>query len=195
MISALAGELNLGACFITLSSAAMTDQILIEALRKLHKPCILIFEDIDALFHNRTANTRAMLTFSGLLNAVDGLVSAEGVLIIMTTNHKNRLDPALLRCGRVDRHFMFDLPGPAEIAQLFRSFYSHEDMAEEKMNVISLKFASKVMARPEPAARSLATLQQHFIYCRRDDAETAFGKLDEFFETNFHQVHSSLGFH
>ncbi len=42
------------------------------------------------------------LTFSGFLNAIDGVRSQEGRIIIMTTNYKEKLDPALLRPGRVD---------------------------------------------------------------------------------------------
>ena len=50
---------------------------------------------------------RAMqVTLSGLLNMVDGLWSSSGHerILIFTTNHKDRLDPALLRPGRMDMH-------------------------------------------------------------------------------------------
>jgi chaperone BCS1 len=45
------------------------------------------------------------VTLSGLLNAVDGLWSCckEEHIIVFTTNHKERLDPALLRPGRMDK--------------------------------------------------------------------------------------------
>lgn len=45
------------------------------------------------------------MTLSGLLNAVDGLWSCCGEehIIVFTTNHKDRLDPALLRPGRMDK--------------------------------------------------------------------------------------------
>lgn len=46
------------------------------------------------------------LTLSGLLNFIDGLWSCCGDerLIVFTTNHKDKLDPALLRPGRMDVH-------------------------------------------------------------------------------------------
>lgn len=46
------------------------------------------------------------LTLSGLLNFVDGLWSSCGDerIIVFTTNHKDKLDPALLRPGRMDMH-------------------------------------------------------------------------------------------
>ena len=41
-------------------------------------------------------------TFSGLLNALDGVVATEERLIFMTTNHIARLPPVLIRPGRID---------------------------------------------------------------------------------------------
>ena len=45
---------------------------------------------------------RSGVTFSGLLNAIDGVASQEGRLFFMTTNHIEKLDPALIRPGRCD---------------------------------------------------------------------------------------------
>jgi len=42
------------------------------------------------------------LSLSGLLNAIDGVAAAEGRLLFATTNHLERLDPALSRPGRMD---------------------------------------------------------------------------------------------
>lgn len=46
------------------------------------------------------------VTLSGLLNVIDGLWSSCGEerIFIFTTNHKEKLDPALLRPGRMDMH-------------------------------------------------------------------------------------------
>ena len=44
------------------------------------------------------------VTFSGLLNALDGVRSQEGRILMMTTNHREKRDPALLRPGRADVH-------------------------------------------------------------------------------------------
>ncbi len=178
-IRALAGEQRLKACFMSLSHKHFGDHTLIEALAKIPKPCVLVFEDIDALFDKRKNKSESTLTFSGLLNAVDGIVSTEGTLIMMTTNHIDRLDPALLRCGRIDRRFEFSLPGHNEVARYFRTFYPDSPME------YSTRFADLVFEREEKMARSLATLQQHFIYCRGESAETALDKVDEFFKAYF----------
>ncbi|KAK7272579.1 hypothetical protein RJT34_29272 [Clitoria ternatea] len=73
---------------------------------------ILVIEDIDCTIklQNREENKEAVndgvkkVTLSGLLNAIDGLWSCCGEerIIVFTTNHIERLDPALLRPGRMD---------------------------------------------------------------------------------------------
>jgi mitochondrial chaperone BCS1 len=70
---------------------------------------IVLLEDIDAAFPNREESGEVQgiqhssdVTFSGLLNVLDGVAASEERLIFMTTNHIERLDPALIRPGRVD---------------------------------------------------------------------------------------------
>ncbi|CAN6294642.1 unnamed protein product [Urochloa humidicola] len=50
-------------------------------------------------------DTKSKVTLSGLLNFIDGLWSACGEerLIVFTTNHVDKLDPALIRTGRMDK--------------------------------------------------------------------------------------------
>ncbi|KAG5543271.1 hypothetical protein RHGRI_016121 [Rhododendron griersonianum] len=62
-------------------------------------------------FHNGAVKVKLTwalrtITLSGLLNFIDGLWSSCGDerIIVFTTNHKDRLDPALLRPGRMDLH-------------------------------------------------------------------------------------------
>ncbi|XP_010453976.1 PREDICTED: AAA-ATPase At5g17730-like isoform X1 [Camelina sativa] len=76
---------------------------------------ILLIEDIDRAvdLHTRLqpkthedSKGSATLTLSGILNCIDGLWSSCGDerIVIFTTNHKERLDQALLRAGRMDMH-------------------------------------------------------------------------------------------
>ncbi|XAR61727.1 hypothetical protein NMG60_11016230 [Bertholletia excelsa] len=75
---------------------------------------VLVIEDIDCNvgLQNRESENEARtvdedkITLSGLLNFIDGLWSCCGDerIIVFTTNHKDRLDPALLRPGRMDVH-------------------------------------------------------------------------------------------
>jgi hypothetical protein len=70
-------------------------------------PCCLVFEDLDAMI---TAKNRSFF-----LNQVDGFEQNDGILTLATTNHPERLDPALVnRPSRFDRKYLFDLPAPGE---------------------------------------------------------------------------------
>ncbi len=70
-------------------------------------PCVLVLEDLDSLVtqHNR----------SFFLNEMDGFAANGGILTLATTNHPERLDPAIVhRPSRFDRTYHFDLPAVAE---------------------------------------------------------------------------------
>lgn len=176
-IRALAGTLEVAACFMSLGDYKIGNGELQDALSSLPPcPSMLVIEDVDALFNETRKNDGpSPLTFSALLNALDGLVSADGVLTVMTTNHLDRLDAALVRAGRVDRRFCFKPPTTEQIKALFLSFYPD---AKEKL---ATNFADAVFARPEKEARSIATLQELFIYTRKKTAEESVELLDHFF--------------
>lgn len=63
------------------------------------------------------------VTLSGLLNVIDGVAATEGRILVMTTNHAEKLDPALLRPGRVDMTINFGYTSEADIKELFTSIY------------------------------------------------------------------------
>ncbi|KAF2483299.1 BCS1 N terminal-domain-containing protein [Neohortaea acidophila] len=63
------------------------------------------------------------ISLSGLLNAIDGVASHEGRVLIMTTNHPEKLDAALVRPGRVDRRVKFALAKKPQIEELFYRMY------------------------------------------------------------------------
>lgn len=66
-------------------------------------PCVVILEDLDALIND--------FNRSFFLNQVDGLANNDGLLLIGTTNHFDRLDPGLsTRPSRFDRKYEFDDP-------------------------------------------------------------------------------------
>lgn len=177
-IRALAGALEVSACFMSLGDYKIGNGELQDALRTLPPcPSMLVVEDVDALFtETRKSDSPSPLTFSALLNALDGLVSADGVLTVMTTNHLERLDPALIRAGRVDRRFCFKAPTKEQMRALFLSFYP------DAPHKLANEFAEGVFVRPEKEARSIATLQEHFIFTRKKTARESVDALDDFFK-------------
>ena len=72
-------------------------------------PCLLIIEDID------TQITPDKLSY--FFNEVDGLENNDGVLMVATTNHLDKLDEGLKRPSRFDRRYLFPLPEEAERTQ------------------------------------------------------------------------------
>lgn len=125
---------HLGKPVYALNLASITqDSVLMEAFAEVPQDAILLVEDVDAI---RIARSRAgkeakkegssglgMTTLSGLLNAIDGVAAPEGRLLVMTSNHPEHLDPALVRPGRIDLHEWFDLLGPDEIRRMFLRFH------------------------------------------------------------------------
>lgn len=69
----------------------------------------------------------AGLSLSALLNVIDGVAASEGRILVMTTNHAEKLDPALLRPGRVDMSVVFGYAETPDIKELFSAIYSTLD--------------------------------------------------------------------
>jgi chaperone BCS1 len=63
------------------------------------------------------------ITLSSLLNVIDGVASSEGRILVMTTNHVDRLDEALIRVGRVDMQVFLGYSTQENIKNLFVSIY------------------------------------------------------------------------
>ncbi|KAJ2892553.1 hypothetical protein MKZ38_009620 [Zalerion maritima] len=131
-IQALAGELDYSVAMINLSEMGMTDDRLAYLLTKLPKRTILLLEDADAAFVNRRQKdadgySGAAVTFSGLLNALDGVAAGEERIAFLTTNHIDRLDPALIRPGRVDMMCHIGEATKYQAAQMWDRFYGDMD--------------------------------------------------------------------
>ncbi|GFH15661.1 uncharacterized protein HaLaN_11929 [Haematococcus lacustris] len=76
LVTALAGSLAMDIYVVTLSSPAMTDETLRQLLNTAGEKCCLLLEDVDAAFVGRegqAGGTAGAITFSGLLNAIDGV--------------------------------------------------------------------------------------------------------------------------
>ncbi|KAF9130152.1 hypothetical protein BGW39_003389 [Mortierella sp. 14UC] len=123
-IHALAGELGLNIYVVNLSSKNLTDDTLSELVSDTPSRCLLLIEDVDAAFIQRASKDAATgITFSGLLNSVDGVSAQEGRMLCMTTNHLERLDEALIRPGRVDVRAKFGKATRSQAEELFIKFF------------------------------------------------------------------------
>ncbi|KAG0248773.1 hypothetical protein BG011_009927 [Mortierella polycephala] len=123
-IHALAGELGLNIYVVNLSSKNLSDDTLSELVSDTPSRCLLLIEDVDAAFIQRESKDAATgITFSGLLNAIDGVSAQEGRMLCMTTNHLDRLDEALIRPGRVDVRARFGKATQSQAQELFVKFF------------------------------------------------------------------------
>ena len=130
VIRAIASELDLDIATLDLGRNGLSDDGLREAMLSAPTRTILAIEDIDAAFRERTGMATGV-SFSGLLNAIDGVASQEGRALFMTTNHPERLDPALIRPGRADLHIELGLVGPDAATRLFQRFFpDRSDLAD-----------------------------------------------------------------
>ena len=128
--------------------SSLTDAKFFEGLRDLPKKSILVLEDIDCLFQERKKNDemKNMITFSSLLNALDGMLTKHGLITIMTTNYKIHLDKALIRPGRVDYILHFDFIRKTEMKAMFLRFVyvdadiKKEEFKKEEREAIFTKF-------------------------------------------------------
>ena len=127
----LAGALKLDVCMLNLTSENLDDNSLAGHLRDAPINAVILLEDVDAVFTERSAvagtgsagGKRSGVSFSGLLNALDGVASQEGRLFMMTTNHLERLDPALVRPGRCDVKVELKKASKVQMSRLLKRFF------------------------------------------------------------------------
>jgi chaperone BCS1 len=119
---------------------------------------------------------------------VDGVGSAEGKIIIITTNNATKLDPALLRPGRIDKRFKIDFADKNEIEEMFLKYFPGKT---KKAGL----FRDSIMGNNV----STAEIQQHLIKyhhsaelaCKNryevvDNAQSKEAKSDKSQETAMH---------
>lgn len=170
-IHALASVLNVGLYSLNLTIAALDDCILINLIRDVGRQSIVAIEDIDRIFdHQDVNNTDSSVSFAALLNVLDGLLTKEGILFIITCNHVDRLSDAIRRSGRIDKEFEFPNAKPPVAKSMFLSFYpEHKQEAEQ--------FAKHVKHQDKPP--NMATLQEFFVRNRKRSAPEAIQTLQE----------------
>lgn len=127
LVVALAGQFKRPLYVISLGSVT-NDETLLSAFNSVPKYGLLLIEDVDCAGVTTLRTTgddqeAKGVTLSGLLNVIDGAIAADGRLLVMTTNHPEKLDPALVRPGRVDQKVVFASLQRAEVIRMYRRFY------------------------------------------------------------------------
>lgn len=126
---------------------------------------ILLLEDIDCIDSatNRDKSTQnsdkfdAKVSLATLLNGIDGIVPLDNTIIIMTTNKKYKLDPALIRTGRIDKQYEFNYADRYQAQKLFQLHYPDS-------NGYSEEFANKFLGN-----KTTSDLQELFLSNKMED--------------------------
>ncbi|XP_073124240.1 AAA-ATPase At2g18193-like [Henckelia pumila] len=136
LVAAMANYLKFDVYDMDLSSLRSNSELRRILLSTTNRS-IIVIEDIDCGLGmvNRDAkpkgdeSSKTKLTLSGLLNFIDGLWSTCGDerIVIFTTNHKEKLDPALLRPGRMDSHIHMGYCTPEGFDILASNYLGIED--------------------------------------------------------------------
>lgn len=149
----------------------------------------------------QNSGSATSVSLSGLLNAIDGVSSQEGRILIMTTNSPESLDKALIRPGRVDMHIAFELPSKVDMQELFLSMYQDdttgvvhggeltnaneeaEKKDDQRLESLAGKFAESMPERKF----SLAALQGFILQYKRSP-EDACNKAAEWAEITLRKM-------
>jgi len=117
----LANEFNLDLYFLPVSDLK-DDAELMGRVREVPSRSILLLEDVDTV-SSMTDRDAEGVTMSGMLNVLDGVATPHGLITLLTTNHKEKIDSAILRPGRVDLHLHVGHPDKEQATRLFETFF------------------------------------------------------------------------
>lgn len=126
LVRALASEFGLDLWYISLSDLK-AESSLMGLLAEVSPRSMLLLEDIDTIqiTHERDTS-QGTISMSALLNALDGVATPHGLITMMSTNHFDKLDPALTRAGRMDMVEKINYPTLEVVRDLFRHFYGRD---------------------------------------------------------------------
>ena len=149
LVSALAAHFGLS--IYTINLTGFTDHGLMKAVNQVPANSVILFEDIDCMKGSQSralpgsgvgeseptnrgtqesAASQNGVTLSGLLNVLDGFYAPTGVLFVMTTNDFAKLDPALLRPGRIDYKLFLGKASDQQKVELYRRFFPESSELE-----------------------------------------------------------------
>lgn len=134
-IAALAFELCKD-IYIMDMSAGVSNSTFISAIATIPSNGILVLEDMDCYSETNKRVKESgdddkkeeggILSLSTILNTLDGFATPTGLVFVITTNYKDKLDKALIRPGRIDKAVEFNAPSKNELKQLFIRLTGYE---------------------------------------------------------------------
>lgn len=199
--TATAGHFNLTVFIIAMTNPDLNDDRLEQLFDNIPNRCLVLIEDVDSAGikrenmkepgkHSKTnkksRSKKGGVTLSGLLNVIDGVCSAEGRVLMLTSNSPDNLDPALIRPGRIDKQILFGNASYQVMEKMFLHIFSSAPgekkslaAARERVNLSGLatEFADQL-----PEGKFSPAEIQNFLLEHRDDPSGAVAKVGEWAE-------------
>lgn len=177
LITALASAIGYNLAIVSFTPK-MTEVQLMKMLRNFNNEqgkddnVIIVFEDMDCIFKERKSHDEARnsMSFSGILNALDGISTGQNQIVIITTQFMKNLDSALIRPGRVDYIMHFDYIVKEQVEDIFKAFTKCSN-PEKIHEFTNLYFELNIKT-------STSALQQYLLKYLMD-ADAAIDNIDE----------------
>ncbi len=141
-------------------------------------PCIIFFDEIDALAPVRGLGGDSMVTervVSQLLTELDGIQSLSGVVVLAATNRMDMVDPALLRAGRFDKLLYIPPPDKNARKQILEIQTRHRPIAAgldfDRIAEMTDGFSGADITAVVNTAVSLVLQEYIAIYPKPEDAK------------------------
>lgn len=180
-ISAIAAKFGYDIAMISFTDK-VTDSKLIRLIRTLPEKTLLVLEDIDCLFEERKKNDghKNTVTFSGILNSLDGIATPNNFICFMTTNYKCNLDSALLRPGRIDKILKFEHIKKKQVIEIYYASMEDAEKYEENNNKL-LETDAEIFYKSfqELNIKATVALIQEYLFIYLDEPDKALANIDE----------------
>ena len=157
LIYTIASHFNFDIAFLNITRD-LDDNTFTRAVTNLPDNSILVLEDIDALFVER--DSKCGVSFSTVLNVLDGMTKKHKLLTFLTTNYKDRLDSALKRSGRIDYELEFSYATKKQTKAMF-SYFFDEHLEEFLKFTKKLKFTTSDLHKFLFKYRKATNIMEH----------------------------------
>jgi len=146
----------------------------LDKVEKIQDNSLIVIEDIDRYFrpvkeHDKIVSSEPTFNLSKMLNLLDGILSPEKCLIIITTNNKNIIPQAMLRPGRIDLEVSFTYCNRDQIINYTKLFFNSNE--DDIITKITNKLVDKKI--------TISQLQKYYLgYI--NDLNGAWKNIDKF---------------
>ncbi|WP_411975559.1 AAA family ATPase [Sulfitobacter faviae] len=134
------------------------------AKARRNAPCILVIDEIDAVGSrtddDRHASHYRIQVITAFLAEMDQIAQREGVIVVGTCNHVDRMDPAVLRSGRMDIKIEVPLPD-SEALHAILSHHLSKDIADHELRKLAHRAVGHSAADIDAAIRAARSNARH----------------------------------